>query len=292
MPTLPIEGGSLWYEEHGSGPPLVCLHGGWQNSDSWRAQVERFADEYRVITYDLRGHGRTGATESRRYSIDLFVDDLEALLAHLGIDRPILCGISIGGMIVQSYLDSHPDSASGAVIGGPIQSMPPVDLPAGVKPFLSPVPAISAMASTMGSTATFQSLLGSIRAITGGPWLTLDSGVRSQAMEAVSGISPDEYRKIFGALYGFVQPDLSHVRTPTLVLYGDHEAPPVKRQGEQLAATVADGSYREIPGSGHLVNQDNPRAFNDACAAFFADLDLTDGNVASPNVSSGLPRDR
>jgi pimeloyl-ACP methyl ester carboxylesterase len=277
MPTVPLEGGTLWYEETGDGPPLVCLHGGWQNGDSWRPQVDRFADEYRVVTFDLRGHGRTGATGSRRYSIDLFVDDLERLLAHLEVDRPILCGISLGGMVIQSYLDRHPTGARGAVIGGPVQSMPPVDLPPGVKPLVSPVPAVATMVSTVGPTATFRSLLASIRATTGGRWLTIDSTVRSRAMAALDEVPPDEYRKIFRTLYEFVPPDVSHVRTPTLVLYGDHEAPPVKRQGERIAETVPRGTWQEIPDAGHLVNQDNPRAFNAACAEFFAGLEPTGG---------------
>ncbi len=275
MPTVPLDDGALRYEERGSGQPLVCVHGGWQNAQSWRPQVDRFADEYRVVTYDLRGHGNTGPTDSREYSIDLFVDDLERLLAHLDIDRPILCGLSIGGMVLQSYLDRHPEKARGAMIGGPLQSMPPVDLPAAMKPFVSPVPAIVGMVSTMGPTATFQSLLGTIRATTGGPWLTVDSAVRSQAMDAVGDVSREEYTKIFKALYGFVPPDLSHVQTPTLVLYGDDEAPSVKRQGERLADTLPRGSWQEIPDAGHLVNQDSPQMFNDACAAFFDTLDLT-----------------
>ena len=273
MATLPIEDGELWYEERGDGPPLVCIHGGWQNAKSWRPQVERFADEYRVVTFDLRGHGRTGATDSPRYSIDLFVDDLERLLAHLGIDRPILCGISVGGMIIQAYLDRYPDRVRRAVIGGPARSMPPIDLPAVVKSLFTPLPAIAGMVSTVGPTATYNSMLGSIRAVTGGPWLTIDSAVRSQAMTALGEISPDEYLKIFRALYEFVPPDLSAVRTPTLVLYGDHESPLVKRQGRRLADTLAGGSYREIAEAGHLVNQDNPRAFNAACAEFFADVE-------------------
>jgi len=95
-------------------------------------------------------------------------------------------------------------------------------------------------------------------------------------MAALSEVSPDEYLKIFRALYEFVPPGLGHVRTPTLVLYGDHEAYPVKRQGERLAETVAHGSWREIPDAGHLVNQDNPRAFDAACAEFFAGLEPTD----------------
>ena len=273
MATLPVEDGTLWYEETGDGPPLVLVHGGWQNSDSWREQIDQFADEYRVVTFDLRGHGRTGATDASRYSIDLFVDDLERLLSHLDIERPILGGISIGGMVVQSYLDRHPDGATGAVIAGPLQSMPPVDIPMGVKPFVSPLPALSVMVSTVGTAATFRSLLASIRSMTGGPWLTIDSAVRSQAMDAVGDCSPEEYLKIFRALYGFVPPDLSDVEIPVLVLYGTQESPQIKRQGERLATTVADGSWQEIPDSGHLVNQDNARAFNDACTEFFATLD-------------------
>lgn len=273
MTTLPIEDGTLWYEERGEGPPLVCLHGGWYNADSWRPQVDRFADENRVVTYDLRGHGRTGATGSRRYSVDLFVDDLERLLAHLGIERPILCGLSVGGMIIQSYLDRHPDGARGAVIGGPIQSMPPIDLPSAMKSFLTPMPVIAGMASTFGSAATFRTLLGSIRATTGGPWLTVDPAVRKRAMAALDDVSPDEYRKVFRAIYEFEPPDLSDVRTPILVLYGDQESPLVKRQGRRLAETVARGSWREVPDAGHLVNQDNPGAFNAACAEFFAELE-------------------
>jgi pimeloyl-ACP methyl ester carboxylesterase len=279
MPTLSIEDGTLWYDEHGSGPPLVCIHGGWLNNRSWDEQVERFTDEYRVVTFDLRGHGRTGPTGTRDYSIDLFVDDLERLLDHLDIHSPILCGLSVGGMIVQSYLDRHPDRARGAVIGGPLQSMPPVDIPPMMKPFLSPLPAITGMASTFGSTATFQSLLLSIRAITGRRWLTVNPEVRSSALDALGDVSPDEYRKIFRALYEFEPPNLSHVETPVLVLYGEQEAPMVKRQGERLATTVPQGQLREIPSSGHLINQDNPRAFDEACAAFFATVAPT---VANP----------
>lgn len=276
MATLPLEDGTLWYEEKGSGPPLVLLHGGWQNTESWQQQVDRFADEYRVVTFDLRGHGRTGATDARRYSIDLFVDDLERLLAHLGIDRPILGGVSIGGMVIQSYLDEHPDGARGAVIGGPLRSVLPFELPPGLKSLASPLPVLSGIVSTIGPRATFQSLLNSIGAATGGPWLSIDSAVRSRAMDAVGDFSRDEYLKVFRALYEFVPPDLSHVRTPMLVLYGDHEASQVKRQGERLATTVVQGSWQEIADAGHLVNQDNPLAFNAACTEFFATLDLLD----------------
>lgn len=281
MPTLPLEDGTLWYDEQGSGPPMVCLHGGWQDSDVWQDHVDRFADEYRVIRFDLRGHGRTGATDARRYSIDGFVDDLEALLDHLGVDRPILTGISIGGMITQAYLDRHPDGARAAVIGGPARSMPPVDLPRGVKAVASPLPAVAGMVSTVGTRATFQWLLAGIRATVGDTWLTTDPDVRAEALETLDEIPPAEYTKIFRAIYRFVPPDLSGVETPTLVLAGDREAPQVKAQGKQLASMLPLGAYTEIPDAGHLVNQDNPDAFDEVCAEFFAELEAASGRPTS-----------
>lgn len=273
MTTLSLDDCALSYEDTGEGRPLVFLHGGWQNATAWRPQVERFASENRVITLDVRGHGRTGATDRRRYSVDLFADDLEELLDRLEIDRPILCGLSLGSMVVQTYLDRHPDRAAGAILAGPVRSIPPYDVPRAVKPFVSPLPAITASLSTAGTEATFRSLLLSTRTTTGGPWLAVDSSVRAEAFDALEDVSRAEFRKIFRALYRFDPPGLSHVATPTLVVYGDHEAPPVKRQGERIAASVDGGTRVELPDAGHLVNQDSPEAFNAAAAEFLDGLD-------------------
>ncbi|WP_076607914.1 alpha/beta fold hydrolase [Natronorubrum thiooxidans] len=268
MATLPLEDGSLWYETHGDGQPLVFIHGGWMNGQAWEPQVERFADEYQVITLDVRGHGKTGATEPNQYSIELFTDDLEALLSRLEVDNPILCGLSLGSMVAQEYMNRHPDHAAGAVLGGAVRSMPPMDLPAGMKPFMSPLPALTTTLSMTRPETIFRSLLVSIQATTGEQWLSVDPAVRSSALDAVGEISRREFRKVFGALYRYEPADLSHVETPTLVIHGEQEAPLVKQQGRQLVSEVAEGERLELSNSGHLVNQDRPDAFNTATAAF------------------------
>jgi pimeloyl-ACP methyl ester carboxylesterase len=268
MAELPLDDGTIWYEERGEGRPLVFVHGGWSTSEAWDPQVDRFADSHRVITADIRGHGETGATDTRRYSVELFADDLEALLDHLDVEQPVLCGLSLGSMVVQEYLSRHPDAAAGAVLAGPVRSMPPVDVPAMVKPFVSPLPALAMSLATMGSEATFRSMLGSIRATTGGAWLALEPSVRSAAVDAVGDVSAAEFRKIFAALYQYDPPSLSGVATPTLVVYGDREAPLVKRQGKAIAGEVDDGGVVEIADAAHMVNQDAPEAFNAALAEF------------------------
>lgn len=284
MPTIPLDDGSLWYDVTGDGPPLVFLHGGWLDADAWRAQVDRFADDYRVVTVDFRGHGRSGATDARRYTVDTFVDDLELVLDELDVERPILCGLSLGAMTAQAYLDRHPDDVAAAIFPGPVRTMPPFELPRQFKATFSPMPAVAGSASTFGTVATFRSLLAGIRATTGGPWLSVDRSVRREVVDDVGDISPAEYRKIFGAIYGFEPPDLSGVDVPALVVHGDHESPLVVRQGRELARELGDARVEEIADAGHLVNQDAPAAFNDAAASFLADLDLPAARAATPDA--------
>lgn len=274
MAEFSLDDGTLWYEERGSGDPLVFIHGGWMNGDAWQPQIDHFADDYRVIVHDVRGHGQTGATDRSRYSIDLFADDLHRLLDHLDVERPIFCGLSLGSMVVQAYLDRYPDRARGAILGGPIRSMPPVELPAGTKALFSPMPAVAASLSVAGPRTTFRSMLGSIRATTGGPWLTVDEAVREQALDAVGDVSPTEYRKVFDALYSFDPPELDGIDVPTLLVFGKREAPLVKQQARQLAAVV-DGEVVAVPEAAHLVNLDRPAAFNQVSADFVADLDAS-----------------
>ena len=268
MAALELDDGTIHYQTSGDGRPLVFVHGGWMDGTAWEPQVNHFADEYRVVTLDVRGHGSTGATDADQYSIELFTDDLEALLSRLEGDQPILCGLSLGSMVVQEFLDRHPNSASAAILGGAVRSMPPVDLPTAMKSLWSPLPALTTSLSLSGSTGTFQSMLQSIQATTGKRWLSVDSDVRAEAIDGVGDISATEYRKIFDALYQYDPPELTGVETPTLVVHGDQEASLVKRQGSQIAAEVADGTRVELSDSGHLVNLDRPHAFNRVTANF------------------------
>lgn len=268
MPTLALDDGTIHYDVRGSGPPMVLLHGGWLDGDVWQPQIEGFAEEFRTITPDLRGHGRTGRTDPRRYTVDLLADDLQRLLAALDADRPILCGLSLGNLVVQALLDRHPNDARAAILAGPLRSMPPVDLPASFEPFLSPTAGVRTALGLAGSKATFRSLLGSIRATTGRPWLSVDAAVRSRAIETAGRTPRSEFRKIFDALYRFDPPDLGDVATPTLAVYGEREASLVIRQGHQVVEMVEDGRAVSIPDAAHLVNVDNPDRFNATVSAF------------------------
>ena len=97
MPHAPVNGIQLYYEEYGSGAPLVLVHGFNGAIVAWEQMVPTFAEKHRVIAVELRGHGRsTGAPETIRHR--RFAADLVALLDHLAIERAHFVGHSSGGM--------------------------------------------------------------------------------------------------------------------------------------------------------------------------------------------------
>ncbi|OVE78290.1 hypothetical protein BVX99_00255 [bacterium F16] len=109
MPFLKINGIDLHYEVHGSGEPLVLIHGLGSSLEDWAFQVPAFQREFQVITCDCRGHGKS-SKQRKASSIELFANDMAELIAHLRIRPPHVVGISMGGMIAMELALNHPKS--------------------------------------------------------------------------------------------------------------------------------------------------------------------------------------
>lgn len=93
MPYLTRNGVRLYYEDHGAGLPLLLTHGFGASTGMWQPQIEVFRDTYRLIPWDMRGHGETESPDDRTlYSQDHTVEDMRALLDHLGIEQAVLAG--------------------------------------------------------------------------------------------------------------------------------------------------------------------------------------------------------
>src|SRR5438067_759608 len=107
MPTAAVRDILLYYEEAGSGDPLVLIGGLGVDLQVWRFQVEEFAKTHRVITLDNRGAGRTSAPD-RPYSIAGMAADVAALLGQLAVSKATLIGWSMGGCIAQELAISQP----------------------------------------------------------------------------------------------------------------------------------------------------------------------------------------
>ncbi len=103
-----VNGTGIHYEVHGTqGPWLTLSHSLACNSAMWAPQIAEFSKRFRVLAFDTRGHGQSDAPEGA-YTLEQLADDLDGLLKHLHIETTHYCGLSMGGMIGQTYALKHP----------------------------------------------------------------------------------------------------------------------------------------------------------------------------------------
>jgi pimeloyl-ACP methyl ester carboxylesterase len=103
-----VNGINLYYETHGSGRPLILLHGGLGSGEMFGPILPALSERHQVIAVDLQGHGRT-ADIDRPLDVRLMADDIAALIRHLGLDRPDVVGYSLGGGVALCTAIRHPD---------------------------------------------------------------------------------------------------------------------------------------------------------------------------------------
>ncbi|MCI0850207.1 MAG: alpha/beta hydrolase [Chloroflexi bacterium] len=117
MPTAQLNGIEIYYQEQGTGYPIVLTHGLGDIADLWSGLGEALADRYRLVSWDMRGHHRTEAPEDvSEYTQDIVVEDLRALCDHLGIERAVHGGHSLGGYTALRFHEKYPERVAGLVL--------------------------------------------------------------------------------------------------------------------------------------------------------------------------------
>ncbi len=110
-----VNGINLYYETHGTGRPMILLHGGLGSGEMFGPTLPTLAEHHQVILPDLQGHGRT-ADIDRPIDIRLMADDIAALIDHLGLDKPDVVGFSLGGGVAFFTASKYPDKVGKLVI--------------------------------------------------------------------------------------------------------------------------------------------------------------------------------
>ncbi|MFP8955568.1 alpha/beta fold hydrolase [Natrialbaceae archaeon A-CW3] len=115
MATIQCNGADLYYEEHGSGHPIVFLHGAWAGCRYFESQLTSLSTEYRTVAFDFRGHGRSDPIGTG-HTIAQYARDLRAVLEHRSLDDVVLVGWSLGAIVSWEYVDQFgTDRVSGLV---------------------------------------------------------------------------------------------------------------------------------------------------------------------------------
>lgn len=117
MPTARVNGVELYYEETGTGFPLIWSHEFAGDYRSWEPQARYFARRYRVITYNYRGYPPSSVpADPTAYRNEILVEDLAALMRHLGIPRAHVGGLSMGGNVTLNFGIRYPEMAASLII--------------------------------------------------------------------------------------------------------------------------------------------------------------------------------
>ena len=117
MPKLDRDGVAIQYEVSGEGPALLLTHGYSATGEMWRGQVEAFSGHYRVIRWDMRGHGRSDYPDDpAAYSEAATVGDMAALLDAVGAETAIVGGLSLGGYMSLAFHLAHPERVRALLI--------------------------------------------------------------------------------------------------------------------------------------------------------------------------------
>jgi len=259
-----------YYQETGEGPPIVFIHGIDLNLTYWQPEVEFFSRRYRAVAYDLRGMGKSGGANPE-YEFDAYLADLTALLAALGIDRPVLCGHSLGADIILQYGISRPDGMRALVVADAPAPDNWVTSPLAyelqkvaidVLRVLHPLDPLSPLAPAT------QHLLYS-RAFQEANPEAMAAFRQQYASNSVDGVLHAAKALAFRKDN---TEELPQITAPTLLLRGSKDR--IVSQGEMdtYHSQIAGSTLEILDGSGHMTLQEQPEKFNGLMEAFLTGL--------------------
>lgn len=238
--TAEINGIQLYYEIHGSGAPLILIHGGLGNAGYWSNQIPVFAEHYQVIALDSRGHGRSTFTDEP-ITYDLMTSDVLALMDFLKIDKADIVGWSDGGIIGLNLAINHPERVNRIVAYGANYN------PSGVR-------------SDIGESERFNAYIEQCAA---------DYQTLSPAPERW-----DEFLNNIGNMWAtepnFTPEQLGAITTPILILDGKEEEAIDTNHTKEMADLIPGAVLQLIPGVGHFAMLDKAETFNHIVLDFLA----------------------
>jgi len=249
-----LNGIEIEYQDGGQGSPVLLGHGYSATGRMWDGQRAALGERYRIISWDMRGHGQTESPDDpAQYSAALTVADMRALLQHCGVERAVVGGLSLGGYVALAFYRAHPELVRALVI---------CDSGPGYR---------NADARAVWNARAHE------RA----------AELESKGLEALAGRSR-EMREAMGhhrsaqglahAARGMlaqqnstVIDSLPSIRVPTLVIVGDRDQP-FLAPGEYMAKKIPGARLEVIAEAGHSSNLDQPAIFNGVLGNFLQSL--------------------
>jgi pimeloyl-ACP methyl ester carboxylesterase len=239
-----VDGIALHSSSHGTGPQTVILVHGWTCDDTtWEAQVPALSKQYRVLTLDLPGHGKSGSPKDGIFSMELFARAVEAVRSEAKAEKVVLVGHSMGTPVVVQHARMFPQHTAALVfVDGLLRIGRDVPIARNSQQYVGAegLKARETMVRGMFSASTTSAMQTHI----------LNMMLGSPEATAVGSLK---------ATWEIPTPEYETVNVPVLALYADHSG---LADREFMKKTYPNMRYVEIPGTGHFLMMEKPDEFN------------------------------
>jgi len=248
MPMLDRDGVRLYYEVHGEGPALILTHGYSATSQMWAGQIDPLAPHFKVVTWDMRGHGQSDYPEDQgAYSEEATVADMAALLDAVDARDAVVGGLSLGGYMSLAFHATHPERTRALLI---------IDTGPGYKNDQA----------RDGWNANAIARAERYEAEGFGDLSRASAEVRLARHRDASGLARAA-RGMLTQKNARVIESLPGIAVPSLVVVGADDTP-FLAASDYMAAKIPGARKAVIPNAGHSANIDQPALFNAAVLGF------------------------
>lgn len=263
--NLTVNNSNVSYNDEGpeGAPIIIFVHGFPLNKSMWDKQLKALKDNYRVIAYDIRGHGATevGTVD---FSIDLFVQDLLSFMDALKIEKAVLCGLSMGGYIALNAIANHPERFTALILS---DTNCTADAPEAKEKRMSTIESIK----KNGVEKLANDLL---------PNLFAPGSFKSNSEEIVAvkemivTTTIPSLNKSLHALANRKETcsKLAKIKVPVLILVGEADKITPLEAAKSMQEKIKDATMHIISGAGHLSNMENPVDYNSQLEKFIAKI--------------------
>ena len=272
MPYAQAQGARLYFEETGTGHPIVFVHEFGADHREWEQQVQFFSREYRCITFAARGYPPSDVPgDGALYGQDFAVADILAVMDHLGLPRAHVVGLSMGAFATLLFGIRHPERASALVVAGVGTGSNLAEL----ETFRAAQPERAAALRTQGWPALAEEAAHSptrIQLKHKNPrgWAEYVAHLRGHSSEG-SAMTQAHYQGRRDPVHAW-EAALGVMHVPTLLAVGDEDAPCIE-PNIFLKRTLPNAGLWMHPRTGHAINLEEPAAFNAAVAEFFGTVE-------------------
>ncbi len=257
MPMIELEEFQMYYEQAGTGDPVVLIHGLGDGHEVWNHQIQALAEGgFEAFAMDLRGHGDSGKTDAK-HTMERFTQDINAFMDALGLHKAHIVGLSMGGFIAQILAVDFPKRVRSLILIGTACELN--------------VRFIDKLQIRLAAVLPYKPL---VKQYAKRPFWRQEKEWIEEFTARTLKCGKKDFIGSAKAIFPFRCCDrLGEIAVPTLVMVGEHDEIQPVPYSEQIQSLIKESTLRIIKDSGHCVSVEQPESTNEELLSFLKSIE-------------------